>query len=39
MPNRLKLNLSFGGAEELTKGSGANGNLTRNGCLAVRRKI
>jgi uncharacterized protein YfaS (alpha-2-macroglobulin family) len=28
MPNRLKLNLSFGGAEELTKGSGVNGNLT-----------
>ncbi|RYE12596.1 MAG: hypothetical protein EOP51_31275, partial [Sphingobacteriales bacterium] len=28
MPNRLKLNLNFGGAEELTKGSSANGTLT-----------
>ncbi|RCH55838.1 hypothetical protein DJ568_03525 [Mucilaginibacter hurinus] len=28
MPNRLKLNLSFGGLQELTKGSGANGTLT-----------
>ncbi|MEO6148690.1 MAG: MG2 domain-containing protein, partial [Mucilaginibacter sp.] len=28
MPNRLKLSLSFGGAEELTKGAGTNGTLT-----------
>jgi uncharacterized protein YfaS (alpha-2-macroglobulin family) len=28
MPNRLKLNLSFGGATELTKGSGAGGTLS-----------
>jgi len=28
MPNRLKINLSFGGAKELTKGSGTTGNLT-----------
>ncbi|MCD8739879.1 MG2 domain-containing protein [Mucilaginibacter roseus] len=28
MPNRLKLNLSFGGAEELTKGAGENGTLS-----------
>jgi len=28
MPNRLKLGLTFGGAEELTKGNNANGKLT-----------
>ncbi|MCC8407623.1 hypothetical protein LJ707_01685 [Mucilaginibacter sp. UR6-1] len=28
MPNRLKLNLSFGGADELTKGAGQNGALS-----------
>ncbi|MEB0261276.1 MULTISPECIES: MG2 domain-containing protein [unclassified Mucilaginibacter] len=28
MPNRLKLKLDFGGATELTKGSGANGTLS-----------
>ena len=28
MPNRLKIKLDFGGATELTKGSGANGKLT-----------
>lgn len=28
MPNRLKLKLDFGGATELTKGSGANGSLS-----------
>ncbi|AYL94849.1 alpha-2-macroglobulin family protein [Mucilaginibacter celer] len=28
MPNRLKLNLSFGGAAELTKGNNANGKLS-----------
>ncbi|TSD66542.1 hypothetical protein FFF34_003810 [Inquilinus sp. KBS0705] len=28
MPNRLKLKLDFGGAAELTKGSGANGTLS-----------
>ncbi|AMR32671.1 hypothetical protein A0256_15195 [Mucilaginibacter sp. PAMC 26640] len=28
MPNRLKIKLDFGGASELTKGSGANGKLT-----------
>jgi uncharacterized protein YfaS (alpha-2-macroglobulin family) len=28
MPNRLKLKLDFGGADELTKGSGANGKLS-----------
>ncbi len=28
MPNRLKIGLSFGGATELTKGSGVNGSLT-----------
>ncbi|SDD29588.1 hypothetical protein SAMN05216464_101329 [Mucilaginibacter pineti] len=28
MPNRMKLNLSFGGAAELTKGNNANGKLT-----------
>ncbi|RVU03105.1 hypothetical protein EOD41_04000 [Mucilaginibacter limnophilus] len=28
MPNRLKLNLTFGGAEELTKGNGVSGRLS-----------
>jgi hypothetical protein len=28
MPNRLKLNLTFGGADELTKGNNANGKLS-----------